>query len=37
MNLVSIDLQYLKEAYFAYDEPVPYQCKNGDIVNIDTK
>ena len=34
MNLVSIDLQYLKEAYFAYDEPVPYQCKNGDIVNI---
>ena len=34
MLLVAIDLQYLKEVYFAYDEPVPYKCKGGNTINI---
>ena len=31
---MAIDLQYLKESYFEYDEPVPYKCKGGNTINI---
>lgn len=37
---MAIDLEYLKAVYFAYDEPVPYQCKGGntiDIIPVDVK
>lgn len=31
---MAIDIGFLTEAYFAYDEPVPYRLKSGDIIKV---
>lgn len=31
---MAVDVKFLAEAYFAYDEPVPYRLKSGDTIKV---